>query len=627
LLFRVFQLQLIPHENVETLARRQLKRNTEIVGRRGTVYDRNGRELAVSINSLSVYANPPMITNRRLVATTLAPVLGMSVEQIVKKLTDGSHRKFIWLARQLSAQQVAKIESVNLKNFTGVGVIPEYRREYPMGELAAHVLGFVSIDGWGLEGIEKRFDEKLRGSRETLYLERDARGRPMFTQMDQIRLDDQRGENVHLSIDARLQFAAEQALRKAVHRHEAESASAVVMDPRSGEVLAMANYPGFDPDQPGHAPMAFRRNRCITDPIEPGSVMKAFVVAKAIDEKVIGPDSWIDGGKGFIKIGRKTIGESDQKHRFAKIQAKDLIKFSSNVATVHLKNMMGFDQVVEVFQGVGFGALSRLNMPGESRGIFKIPGKKQLLEQATISFGQGMSATPIQLATAFATLANGGLRVTPTLIVGENSSVQEFPRVFSEQTSRTMSKILSTVVQEDGTGIAARIEGFEVAGKTGTSQAVDFGKGGYQKGEYWSSFVGYFPATDARFVVYVMVNRPKKNGYYGGVVAAPVFADIARAAARTVGLLPKALVKSRKEPLQYPEIVDESRRSLMAKNSMLKARVMPNLTGLSLSQAMRVLEQSQSSVEVIGRGTVVVQQIPNEGESFDESQRIYLKLR
>ncbi len=627
IVFRIFQLQIIPHEKVETLARRQLKRNTEIVGRRGTIYDRNGRELAVSMNSVSIYANPPMISQRRKVAKVLGEVLRLTPNQIVKKLADGSHKKFIWLERQLNAKQVAALERINLKSLDGIGVIPEYRREYPMTELASHVLGFVSIDGWGLEGIEKRFDQKLRGTKETLNLERDARGRPIFTQMDQIRFEDQRGENIHLTIDARLQYAAENSLKKAVNYHEADSGTAIVMDPNTGEVLAMANYPGFDPSKPGYSPLSFRRNLAISDPIEPGSVMKSFVLAKAFDDRVVGPESWIDGGNGSIKIGRKTIREAEEKHRFEKLKPKDVIKFSSNVATVNLKNMMGFDRVAQIFQDVGFGKLSGLDMPGESRGVFKTPGRKQLLEQATISFGQGMSATPIQIVTSYAAIANGGYKVTPTVVDRGDEKLPEFPRVMKEETANRMKRILKSVVQEDGTGIAARVEGFEVAGKTGTSQMVDYQRGGYEKGSYWSSFVGFFPANHARFVVYVMINRPTKNGFYGGVVAAPAFAEIARAAARTVGLMPKVYAKGTREPMNYPEAVDESRRSLMAKNSLLKAQLMPNLMGLTLTQAMRVLEEAQPSIEVIGRGTEVYGQIPVEGESFDGKQRVYLKVR
>jgi cell division protein FtsI (penicillin-binding protein 3) len=626
ILFRVFQLQMIPHQNVENLARRQLLRTTEIVGRRGTIYDRNGRELAVSMNSVSVYANPQMVTQRRRVARVLGAVLRTSPEQILKKLSDGSHRKFIWLERQLTTAQVAQLEKLNLKSLEGIGVIPEYRREYPMGELAAHVLGFVSIDGWGLEGVEKRFDETLRGNHETLYLERDARGRPIFTQLDQIRLNDQRGENLRLTIDARLQYAAEIALKKTVSFHAAESASAIVMDPHSGEILAMANYPGFDPEKPGNSPMSFRRNRAITDPVEPGSVMKSFVVAKALDDGIITPNTWVDGGNGFIKIGKKTIGEAEENHRFGKIQAKDLIKYSSNVATVNLKNLMGFDRVADIFEKEGFGQMTGLDLPGESRGILKIPSKKQLLEQATISFGQGMAATPIQIVSAYASIANGGRKVIPTLIERLEENRPEPPRVMREETAAKMKKILASVVQ-DGTGVAAQIEGFEVAGKTGTAQMVDFTRGGYERGAYWASFVGFFPASSPRFVVYVLVSRPTQNGFYGGPVAAPIFAEIARAAARTVGLLPRSMAKNHRESPTYPESFDESRRSLLAKNSLLKARVMPNLQGLTLSQAMRVLQETQPSVEVMGRGTQVIEQIPAEGESFDEKQRVYLKVR
>ena len=642
-LFRAFQLQMLPADRVENLARRQLMHKVDIVGRRGVITDRNGRELAVSTNSLSIFANPKLIKKPIKAARVLASVLGVSEFSISQKIKDTGTRKFVWVARQLDAEQMSRLEKTDLKGIEGIGVLPEFRREFPQQILASHVLGFVSVDGQGLEGVEKQFNEILAGSKNTVTLTRDALGRPVFSHKEQIRLDLNQGSRLELTLDSRLQYSAEKALKEAIDFHQAESGSVIVMDPRNGEILALANYPTYDPNNAGENPIGFRRNRAITDPIEPGSVLKPFVVARAIEDHIVKPDTILPAGNGFIRVGNKVIGEADAKHRFSTISIVDLIRISSNVGTVVLKNRMGFPRIEDTYRKLGFGAVQGIELAGESKGIFNSPTENQLLEQATMSFGQGISLTPLQIATAYSTLANSGYRVKPHLVRrvveaggissdvmtdglgGEEFDPKKAERVFSESTTRQMRSLLEKVVEGEGTGIKARVEGFKVAGKTGTSQRVDYQHGGYERGSYWSSFSGFIPSDNPRYVITVLIDKPSRNGHFGGVVAAPVFAKIAQAAVR----LSRSELQLSELGRASPEVqkIEKVAHARSAVNVSLGKSTVPELTGLPLSSAMRTLKMRGLSMELQGEGDSVADQIPAAGAPAGSTTKVYLKLR
>jgi cell division protein FtsI (penicillin-binding protein 3) len=556
-LFRSAQLQLFPNKSLAKISEKQMNQNLEIVGRRGVVTDRNGRELSVSVNSRSIFVNPKLVKNKKLVIKTLARVLEISEKEATYKYEESSGKKFFWFARQLNKNQLNNLNSVQLSKLDGVGVIPEFRREYPNKSLASHVLGFVSIDGTGIEGVEKQFDDELMGMTQKTSLAKDALGRPLFSQVEQIQLEQNQGSRIELTLDSRIQHIAEKVLKDTVQHHKAEGGTVIVMNPFNGELLALANYPTFDPNSSKSFPVSMRRNRSITDPIEPGSVLKPFVVAKAIDDKVVSPETVLPTFGGFLKVKDKIIGESDAKHRFEKLSVKDVIRVSSNVGMVVLKDRMGFERVDEIYRQIGFGSKTGIELSGESRGIYKTPTKNQLVEQATLSFGQGLAVTPLQIASAYAVLANGGFRVQPHIVrkvshskqaeadqsFFESESVDLKERILQTSTIEKMKAILEKVVQEEGTGIAAHVEGFKVAGKTGTSQRVDYENGGYEAGAYWSLFSGYLPSDNPRFVITVMIDRPTENGFYGGQVAAPAFARIAREAIRSHGLVLESSIK------------------------------------------------------------------------------------
>ncbi len=551
-LFRAGRLQLLPNQNLEQISDRQINQQLELVGRRGVIADRNGRELSISVNSASIFVNPKLLKNKKEAIRVLARIMEMSEKEVNFKFQENANRKFFWFSRQLDKAQMARLKNSKFSKIEGIGLIPEFRREFPNKSLAAHVLGFVSVDGEGIEGVERQFNDELLGMNQKIKLTRDALGRPLFSHVEQIQLEQNQGSRIELTIDSRIQHFSEKVLKETVTYHGAQSGSVVVMDPFNGEILAMANYPTYDPNFPKQFPVSMRRNRLLTDPIEPGSVLKPFVVAKALEERVVNVDTVIPTFGGKIKVKDKTISESDAKHSFESMTVKDVVRLSSNVGMVVLKDKIGFNKVDKMYRDLGFSQKTGIELSGESKGLYKTPSDKQLVEQATLSFGQGISLTTLQIANAYSVFANGGHRVQPHIIKNisgpsidgdginehlfSSNPIELKGRVLSESTVEKMRSLLEKVVQEEGTGIAAKVEGFSVAGKTGTSQKVDFVNGGYKQGAYWSLFSGFVPSRNPRFVIVVMIDEPTNNGYYGGKVAAPAFAKIAREAIRTLGI-------------------------------------------------------------------------------------------
>lgn len=587
ILLRAFQLQFLPHEKIEKIARSQFSQKISIAGRRGGILDRQGRVLALSVNSKSLFANPKQIKSPVRTARVLAKVLGLSEKYLYQRMKDSGERRFVWLARQLNGYQLRRLEKIDLKNLPGIGVVQEYRREYPRGTLASHSLGFVSLDGKGLEGIENKLNAKLEGEGGELVFKKDAKGRPLFLATGKSETQLRVGEEITLTLDATLQHSAERALKKAVSAHNARGGVVAVMNPHTGEILALAVSPGYDPNDASRVAPDTRRHRAVTDPIEPGSVVKPLVVAKAIEDKIVTEKTMVSGGQGFLKVGRKVIGEADAKHRLSQMTIADLIRVSSNVGTVVLQQKMGFERVQDIFQNLGFNRATGIEVPGESRGIFPQLSKGQILEQATMSFGQGFAVTPLQILTAYAPLANGGFKVKAHMVMQDKLPPLE--RVFSDSTVKTMQKLLERVVQEEGTGVQARVEGFKVAGKTGTSQKVDYQNGGYKSGAYWASFIGFIPSDKARFLIYAMVDEPTGIQYYGGQIAAPIFAEVARDALR--------LIQTKSPVMAQRKATEVSPQQKKVETN--------SLVDLPLIHVLKKLEDQKALVEVTNVGTIV----------------------
>jgi cell division protein FtsI (penicillin-binding protein 3) len=527
-LLRALWLQVVPDEKLNVLAQRQFKSKVQVQSRRSPIVDRNGMPLVVSVKTYSFFMDPKRIAQPRRFARRVAKMLGIEARTIEQKIAQYKQKRFVWLVRHMPEEKAKRILT---KKTEGLYSIQEYKRFNTKARLASHLLGFTSIDGRGLEGIERSFNSRLDQDPRILTIEKDARGRVVYRQMSQISAHGgKRAGALKLSLDAALQFQAEKLLGQTIEKHNAKGGTAIVMDPHTGALLALANYPDFNPLMPGKFPMSFRRNRAVTDPIEPGSVLKPFVVTEALDRGLVNENTWIATPGGKVKVADRWINEADKKHERPGYKVKDLIKHSSNVAIVKLMQQVGYPVMRDVYKKLGFGELTGVELPGESRGIVPWPQTKQIVEQATWSFGQGIALTPLQIVSAYASLANGGYRVKPHLLETEGVEKAKGERLFSEQTLQKMRKILEAVVEEEGSGTTARIGHFRVAGKTGTSQKAD-PNGGYMRGSYIASFVGFFPSTQPRFVIYVAIDEPV-GLYYGGQVAGPLFSELARFAMR-----------------------------------------------------------------------------------------------
>jgi len=542
LIFRSYQLQIAPESRVEQVAHGQFGRELKIIPRRASILDRNGRSLVMSVNTRSVFLDPYIIKNPSMVASRLSSVLGVDSRKIKALILKNKKRRFVWLKRQVSDEVEKKIQTLDLR---GVGLIPEFRRHYVSGKLASTVLGFVSGDGRGLSGVESTYNELLAGERNTVQIKRDARGRPLFESVSSVSAYNG-WKSLILTLDIDLQYSVEKFLGEAIELHKAKSGVAIVMDPENGEILALADLPNFNPNKVELYPASNRRVKSISDPIEPGSVLKIFGVGEALDRNLVSIESMIETPEKTVRVSGKTIRDAEVSHERTRWSVSDLVKFSSNVAMVKLGQKLGSRALEDVYNRVGFSDKTGIDLPGESRGIFnKWPDSKKL-EWATMSFGQGIALTPMQIVTAYAMLANGGHRVVPRVLkeVHEGDKIENFesqrvsPRtsLWKRETLKEVKTLLHLVVQSDGTGKNAMTPEYQAAGKTGTSQKVDLKNGGYKADSYLSSFVGFAPVESPRVVVYVMINEPSEKFYYGGTVAAPVFAKIARRALRTASI-------------------------------------------------------------------------------------------
>ena len=505
-------------------AAQEYERAMVVQGKRGAITDRNGNPLAVSIDSPSIAVYPRRIGNRRAAAAALAKELAQSSTSIYEKLNP--KRSFVWIKRQATPRQADGVAALGL---TGIDFIPEHTRVYPGKNLAAQLVGFSGIDGHGLEGLEFYFNASLKGTEKEITVIEDALGR-RFEGVG-IPADLGEGNSVVLTIDRNIQHLTQKALEASVTEFDAASGMAVVMAPASGEVLALAHYPFFNPNHYGHFKRELWRNRAITDSFEPGSTMKMFSAAAAIDSGICSPSTIFYCENGEYRIGRNIIHDT-KSHGWLSLQ--QIVKYSSNIGSVKMAEKLGPRQLYAYLTAFGFGQRSGITCPGETSGSLSSFNTWSTIDTGAISFGQGISVSAIQLITAASAIANGGVLMKPLLvkaIVDRNGqTIKQFSpepvrRVISSQTAATMRRILKSVITEGGTGVNAALQGYSVCGKTGTAQKIDK-SGTYAKGKYLSSFLGFAPADQPELAVLVIVDEPKKQDY-GGIVAAPAFRQIA----------------------------------------------------------------------------------------------------
>ncbi|MEJ7788300.1 MAG: penicillin-binding protein 2 [Thermoleophilaceae bacterium] len=491
----------------------QQTEDIEVTARRGTITDRNGLELAVSEDAITVFANPMQVKDPAGAAGKLAPLLGRPREAVLEELAD-SEKGFVYLARKLGPVRGAKVEKLEIE---GVGTVTEAKRTYPQGRMAAQLVGSVGTDNYGLSGIEQQYEDELGGEDGKRRLVKDAMGKPVSI-IDSRRAE--AGEDMRLTIDSVLQERVEAVMGELGQKHLPRAATAVVMDPRSGELLALANWPRVDANDFGAAPEYARQNRAVTSSYEPGSTFKAFTVAGAIEERLIRPGTSFDVPSEILVADRR-IGEAHDLGPRT-LTTADILAQSSNVGSVMIGLKMGktrFDKWVRRF---GFGESTGIGLPGEAGGIVPRPADYSGSSLGNMPIGQGLAVTPMQMAAGYGALANGGVLHQPHVVAGERDPGR---RVLSERTAGQVSKMLEGVLGAGGTAQEASIEGYELAGKTGTAEKPDPETGGYSDFKFFSSFIGYAPARDPKLLVAVMVDEPQ-NGYYGAEVAAPAFEKI-----------------------------------------------------------------------------------------------------
>ncbi len=524
---RLFFLQVINHDELVAQSKRQYKDVTKIVYGRGTIFDRNQNELAMNIEVESINVTPSKIEDKHRTAKLLASHLNLNSKDIYAKLT--SKRPFVWIKRKCDLQETEKLRRLDLP---GVGFISEQKRLYPKRELGANVTGFVGMDNQGLAGVEHFYQSTLKGTTVRRVIEKDARGRNIAA-IQQTGNPKTVSKDVVLTLDEVIQFIAEHHLKDQIESYQAKSGTAIVMEPYTGEILALANFPQFNPNKFLAYPPQKWANPAISSSFEPGSIFKPIAAAAALDSGAVDLKDLFFCENGKIRIGRVNIGEA-ANHRFGWLSLQSIIAKSSNIGIIKIAQQLGDQKFSSYIRNFGFGGKTGVDLPGESPGQLKNVSRWTDLSLASISFGHEIAVTPIQMVSALSAIANGGNLMLPriTKAVLKNGKVVEtfkpkkIRRVISEKTSRQMIEVLKNTVKK-GTGKPAALAGFEAAGKTGTAQKYDKASGAYSKDDYLSSFIGFVPADAPKIVVLVMIDSPRK-AYWGGEVAGPVFRKISK---------------------------------------------------------------------------------------------------
>lgn len=526
---RAWYLQMIEGPRLAERAQRQHMASELVAGRRGMILDRNGQVLARSVEARSVYARPQEITDFQAAAAVLAPLLGLDAQALHTELAQ-TKRRFVWLKRKVDDYTA---EAVRKTGLAGIGLSKEYDRFYPFKHLAGQLLGFVGVDDKGLEGVERSMDARLGCVPTRQIVQRDAMGRRFY--LHEEGQSEPVGEDLTLTIDVQMQFTVEEAIAKAVRENDARWGGALVVDVLSGEIHAWAQYPFFNPNNYKDSGPLIYRNRLAADALEPGSTFKPFVIAAALQERKVTPSTAIDceGGKWVKK--NFTIRDTSSQ---GVLPVDKVLRYSSNIGMAKIGLSMGAGTLHKYLHALGFGQHTAVPV-ADSKGILRSPRGWSEVDIMSAAFGQSISVTGLQMAQAYLTLLNNGVH-KPLRLIREDSRVEEaHPRVFRESAVREVMRMMRDVVEEkDGTGRRARVEGIEVAGKTGTAQKADHRSGTYGS-KRLASFVGFFPASRPRYLVLVMVDEPVRS-QYGGLVAAPVFQEIASRVLTNSGMLHEA---------------------------------------------------------------------------------------
>jgi cell division protein FtsI (penicillin-binding protein 3) len=632
---RLVYLQTFQHDQLARRARLQQQDAVETSPMRGLVLDRQGRELARSIDTESFFAVPAEIEDAEQAAARLSPLVNVESKELVARLREGreKNRKFVWLARKVDAAQAAKVSALKL---SGVYSLKEPKRFYPNGQLAAHVLGFVGLDEVGLGGVEQVYNERIRGEAGKLFVETDAHRRPYGS----LEVEPKPGQAVVLTIDQMVQYRTEQALLAAVQNSKAKSGTAIVLDPHTGEILALANAPSFDPNDARTAAAECRTNQALQNIYEPGSTFKVVAYSGAIEEGLVKADDHIDCQMGSINVAGRIVHDH---HAFGSLTVSEALAKSSNVAAIKLGLRLGDERMYDYIRRFGFGARTGVELPGETAGLVRPVGRWQPTSMGSIAMGQEVGVTPLQMAAAFGAIANDGLRLTPHLVreirAQDGTTIYqatpEQRRVVSAETAHILRGMLEGVTL-NGTAKKAQIEGYTAAGKTGTAQKIDPRTKTYSSTKYIGSFVGFAPAENPAVVIIVVIDEPA-GAYHGGDVAAPVFREIAEKILPDLNVAPDTEIKINNQVASSgtgsgdAEVAERVRAELERLNQERAATLpqvqsaqgsdqvvyaqatargvlMPDLSGKSVRDAARICAQLGLEIEARGEGRALRQQ-------------------
>jgi cell division protein FtsI (penicillin-binding protein 3) len=622
---RAFQLQVLQGDRLMRLGERQHLKEWIVLPKRGALFDRAGEPLALSMESQSVYARPHRVQDPEKLSRALAQILNLRISDVKQKLS--SDKPFVWIKRQVSPPEAEKIQALNPP---GIGMFYEPNRHYPQGQLAGQLIGFVGRDSEGLEGLELKYNDYIRGEAGASVTERDALGRRVLVQgFERLRIPP--GSDVHLTLNTSVQHIAEKELEAAVLKHRAKAGVAIVMEPFTGEVLALANYPAFDPNRYSKQSAEQRRNRAVTDSFEPGSTFKTILAAAALEEGVVGKEDLFYCEMGKYSYAGKIIHDT---HPYGWLPFSKILQVSSNIGFTKVAQKLKKDRYFRYIEKFGFGQVSGIDVPGEVPGLLRRSESWSAIDLATHAFGQGISATPMQMVMAYAAIANGGFLMRPYVtrrvvspqgeVVLENQP-HVVRRVISEKTSRSLASMLRDVTNEGGTGVMANVEGFEVAGKTGTAQKADPVHGGYAARKRVASFIGFVPAKDPKLVALVLIDEPEVN-VYGGIVAAPVFRNIAQASLRHLAVAPQQAAVFPMPASQPEGLVRRLTRPNNPSAPEAGDGSAPDFVGLSLREALEKAQTLKVKVRLQGNG-YVVRQSPEAGGRWNEESVLVLNLQ
>ncbi|MEQ1574256.1 MAG: penicillin-binding protein [Vicinamibacterales bacterium] len=628
---RLVYLQVYKHADLTSRATRQQSRTVQVAAKRGEIADRRGRVLAYSVDAESIYAVPTEIDDPEKAAVALCGALQDCAPKDRQALAERIHKghAFVYVRRQASPDQAGRVAALQLE---GVGFMKENRRYYPNRELAAHLLGYVGIDNTGLGGIEGAYDSYIKGRAGTVLIQTDAR-RHAFSRIEK---PPTAGASLELTIDQYLQQVAERELRAGVEVSGSAGGSAVVMDPATGEILAMANYPTFNPNAYRSFHEDDRRNRAIQDLYEPGSTFKIVTAGAALEEKILSPNDLVETSPGRIRFGSRVVDE-DNGHNYGLLSLTDVIVKSSNVGAIKVGLRVGPDRMSEYVKRFGFGRPSSLDFRGESPGIVWSASKLTDSALASMSMGYQVGVTPLQMAAAVSVVANGGELLQPRVVRAVIRDGKRLPvprkvvgRAVSREVAAELREIMRAVVDR-GTGNRAQIAGYPIAGKTGTAQKVVDGR--YSNSDYNVSFVGFAPAINPTFAIVVVVDSPHRLPPYGGTVAAPIFQKIADAALRQYGVPPSMnappplVAYHHEERPEQPTSVSVQTPTIvtLAGAAPRSALLVPDLRGLSARDALRTLAGLGLTAKLRGAG-VVVEQDPAPGSVVDPGASSLIRL-